>query len=401
MALDPRIPLAIVKPEIEETFNDFLRGLGEQQRQEQQAELQPLRSQLLQTQVGQAQSRALSERDKSRLTSLGNFASQVLPSLQADNPQEALSQARSRLARMQQTIRDNPGIQLDTAETQEFINLLESGTPENQLLATERAEQALQLAQSQGLLGQRQSVAPSQKGQARTVRRGDQLFSQQEIFNPNTGQIEVVETPIEGELVQRSTGRTTQESVGFAGDVADIKFQKKLKFAPQIAKDIAKRKQEVQQRGGVFTDLNQAEAALPGIKSVVEKLKTLSGEATFTLGGRVLDEAAKQVFGIALKGGTARSKMISLIDNQVLPLLKPIFGSQFTEREGDSLKKAFADPDSTPESRRAQLDSFLSQMERNIDAKRLELQGVEADRGQQAPAQQQVIQFDAQGNIIQ
>ena len=383
-------------------FNNVLSNIGSFQNIQQNAELQPLRNQLLQAQASQAQTQALSERDKSRLTSLGNFANQVLPSLRSDNPQEALSQARSRLARMQQTIADNPGIQLDTTETQEFINLLESGTAENQLLATERAEQAAQLAQSQGLLGQRQR--PIQKGESRTVKRGEQLFSQQEIFNPNTGQIEVVETPIEGELVQRSTGRTTDESVGFAGDVADIKFQKKLKFAPQIARDIAKRKQEVQQRGGVFTDLNQAEAALPGIKSVVEKLKTLSGEATFTLGGRVIDEAAKQLFGIALKGGTARSKMISLIDNQVLPLLKPIFGSQFTEREGDSLKKAFADPDSTPESRRAQLNSFLSQMERNIDAKRVELQGVEADRSQQQNVQdlsQQVFQFDAQGNPIQ
>jgi len=151
--LDPRLVFNLNTPNVTDTFRSILTNIGEQQRQEQSAELQPFRSQLLQAQAQQTQQRVLSDRDKSRLTSLGNFASQVLPSLRSDNPQEALSQAKSRLTRMQQTIADNPGIQLDTTETQEFISLLESGTAENQLLATERAEQAFQLAQSQGLLG--------------------------------------------------------------------------------------------------------------------------------------------------------------------------------------------------------------------------------------------------------
>lgn len=220
MALDPRLALGINNPTVTSTFRNILTNIGEQQRQEQSAELQPLRSQLLQAQASQEQTRALSERDKSRLTSLGNFANQVLPSLRSDDPQEALSQARSRLNRMQQTIADNPGIQLDTTETQEFISLLESGTPEGQLLATQRAEQAAQLAQSQGLLGRPQRVAPGQKGQARTVSRDGKLFSQQEIFNPNTNSIEVIETPIEGELVQRSTGLTSDQFVKRQVDIA-------------------------------------------------------------------------------------------------------------------------------------------------------------------------------------
>lgn len=181
MALDPRLVFNINNTPVTETFKNTLLNIGEQQRQEQSAELQPFRSQLLQAQASQGQTRALGERDKGRLTSLGNFASQVLPSLRSDNPQEALSQARSRLSRMQQTITDNPGIQLDTAETQEFINLLESGTPENQLLATERAEQAFQLAQSQGLLG-------GQQGQTAGTREFNNLLRIAQ--DPNSTKVE-------------------------------------------------------------------------------------------------------------------------------------------------------------------------------------------------------------------
>lgn len=156
MALDPRIALASRPIDIGQTFNTLLTNIGNLDRIRESRQQAPLREQLLQAQVQTQQGVALSERNKSRLTSVANFAQQVLPSLRSDNPQEALSLAQSRLARMNQTIRDNPGIQLDTTETQEFINLL--GTPEGQLVATQRAEQAVQIAQQQGLLGRRQEA---------------------------------------------------------------------------------------------------------------------------------------------------------------------------------------------------------------------------------------------------
>ena len=65
--------------------------------------------------------------------------------------------------------------------------------------------------------------------------------------------------------------------------------------------------------------------------------------------------------------------MVSIVDNQVLPLLRPIFGAAFTAAEGDRLRNALLDPDSTPGSRKAQLDAFLEQMQRNIEVKRSEL----------------------------
>jgi hypothetical protein len=142
--------------------------------------------------------------------------------------------------------------------------------------------------------------------------------------------------------------------------------QARIKSAVKEAEVIAKA------RGETVTELTKAKAALPGIKEVVGQLKVLADDATFTLGGQAFNQVAKQ-FGYSVDGDTARSSMIALIDNQVLPLLRPIFGAAFTKAEGDSLKQALANPDSTPESRKAQLDAFLNQMVRNIESKEREL----------------------------
>ena len=101
------------------------------------------------------------------------------------------------------------------------------------------------------------------------------------------------------------------------------------------------------EKGDIKATLNQLKSALPGLKDVVGDLKTLSDKATFTLTGKAFNEVAKQ-FGYSTSGGTARASMISMINNQILPLLKPTFGSAFTETEGRKLVEAFSDVDATP-----------------------------------------------------
>lgn len=157
-----------------------------------------------------------------------------------------------------------------------------------------------------------------------------------------------------------------------SGSREDAKFKSKLKFAPEIAKMVSLAQSEAAAKGETFTELGRAQAALPGIKDVVDKLKILSGKATFTLAGRGFNRVAKE-FGFSTKGGTSRTQMISMVDNQVLPMLKPIFGSAFTVVEGDRLRDSILDPDSTPDSRVASLTSFYEQMERNIQSKQREL----------------------------
>ena len=182
-------------------------------------------------------------------------------------------------------------------------------------------------------------------------------------------------TDTAGERLSRDLDASNQ----FAASQADIegkketaKLESQLALKPKIQSAIKLAESEALARGETITDLARAEAALPGLTEVVTQLKSLAGDATFTLAGKGFNEIAKQ-FGYSTAGSTARASMVSIVDNQVLPLLRPIFGAAFTAAEGDRLRNAMLDPESTDESRKAQLDAFLGQMERNIQAKKFEL----------------------------
>ena len=166
------------------------------------------------------------------------------------------------------------------------------------------------------------------------------------------------------------------------------KSQARIKGAVEEEKKVAAA------RGENFNELRAAEAAMPGIEEVVGQLRLLVDDATFTLGGKAFNRVAKE-FGYSATGDTARASMVAMVDNQVLPLLRPIFGAAFTKAEGDSLKAALINPDSTPDSRRAQLDAFLTQMQRNIETKKNQQQATTG----QAPVKR--LRFDARGDLVQ
>lgn len=126
-------------------------------------------------------------------------------------------------------------------------------------------------------------------------------------------------------------------------------------------------------RGETFTELAQAKAGLPGLTSVVNKLKELAPIVTSTIGGKLADTAIKELGFGATKGSTARAKFIGIINNQVLPLLKATFGGSFSVQEGESLKATMGDPDATPNEKLAQLEAFIAQKIRDIEAKELRL----------------------------
>lgn len=201
---------------------------------------------------------------------------------------------------------------------------------------------------------------------------------------------------------------TSQANI--AGQVSsaaeEAKLREQAKLRPQIEKDIAEGKvvgaavggaktaniiaktrsniekavtlarKDAEARGETLTDLKRAKAALPGIRNVIGQLKDLALIATSTLGGRVFDTAVKELGFGSTKGATARAKFISLINNQVLPLLKPTFGGSFSLEEGNKLEATLADPDSSPDQKIATLDAFLDQKVRDIETDEREL-GIE------------------------
>jgi len=181
-----------------------------------------------------------------------------------------------------------------------------------------------------------------------------------------------------------------------AGATESAKLDAQLSFKPAIAEAVKIAEASAKSRGESLSEVARAKASLPGLTEVVNKLITLSDVATYTLAGKAFDEVIKQLGFGATEGATARAKMESLVSNQILPLLRDTFGAQFTEREGESLRKTMLDIDASPDQKKEILNAFLEQKIRDIETK-------ENNLNQQAPDGQppQRIRLDANGNIIQ
>lgn len=155
-----------------------------------------------------------------------------------------------------------------------------------------------------------------------------------------------------------------------AGAREEAQLEQQLEMKPRIQKAIKEAEQAAASRGESLSELNRAEAALPGIREVVNKLTTLADVATYTEGGKAFDQIVKQLGFGSTEGATARAQMLSIVDNQVLPLLRDTFGAAFTAAEGERLTKTLMDPDASPETKKAQLNAFIEQKMRDIETKR-------------------------------
>jgi len=112
--------------------------------------------------------------------------------------------------------------------------------------------------------------------------------------------------------------------------------------------------------------LRSMEAKIPELESTVTQLSKLGKLATYTTTGKVANEARKQLGLPTSEGAISRAEYISVVDNQVLPLLRDTFGAQFTEREGQTLRATLGDPDKTPTEKDAALKAFIKQKKQTI-----------------------------------
>lgn len=199
---------------------------------------------------------------------------------------------------------------------------------------------------------------------------------------------------IKAGLAPRAVGSSSMTIVnqGLTDQVADsqstikgaeegAKLEQQLLLKPQIEAAVTTAKKEAEANAETFTDLKRAKAAMPGLLEVSDKLKKLADIATYTVGGRLWDTAVKELGFGSTDGGTARSTMVAVVDNQVLPLLRETFGAAFTKAEGDSLRATLLDADATPEAKKSSLDAFIEQKYRNIQTKEAELGGGEGITG--------------------
>lgn len=121
-----------------------------------------------------------------------------------------------------------------------------------------------------------------------------------------------------------------------------------------------------------FDSLN---SKLPGLKSVVSELGDLAEKATYTTAGKLWDDVVRETGNIPTEGALARTKYMSMVDNQVLPLLRDTFGAAFTVQEGESLRATLGAPDKSPAEKKAVLEAFIEQKVRDLEALQRRLPG--------------------------
>jgi hypothetical protein len=228
------------------------------------------------------------------------------------------------------------------------------------------------------------------------------------VFDPKTGQAsyKLMDTPEGFEITQETPEQKRMRDIKAEGEKEKEKLIAQSRLLPGIRSAIKQAEVEAQAKGEALTGYNRAKAALPGLQQVTTKLKQLADIGTYTLGGKAFNLMAKELGFGATKGATARASMISIVDNQVLPLLKATFGGSFSVQEGDSLRSSLLDANATPGEKKATLDAFIEQKMRNLQTSEREL-GIKPEQqpaGQQppsAPTTPKRIRFDAQGNMIQ
>jgi len=335
-------------------------------------------------------------RDQARINSLIQGAIQLN---QIRDPQQKVAFLQNRRAELERA-------RIGTEDTDEALALANAGDFAG---LQEVTDQAIELGQR--LSGR--SGASASASAPQTIRKivGEdedgndvfQLFSRQVVFDPATQTSSVNEIPIEGDLVT-STGETISQKR--AEEVAAIKKKKEAEIiaeaeasaetAPLVAKtkafidtQVALAQKEADARGEALTELSRSKAALPGLRDTVAQLKELAPIATSTLGGRVFDTVIKEAGFGSTEGANARAKFISIVNNQVLPLLKPTFGAAFTVREGETLKATMGDPNATPAQKIEQLNAFIDQKVRDIETSQREVEqtSIPAAPGQQAAPQ--------------
>jgi hypothetical protein len=132
--------------------------------------------------------------------------------------------------------------------------------------------------------------------------------------------------------------------------------------------DIASQRAQGKGEGEAMVAYRSMQSKLPSMEKVVGDLNKLADEATYTTGGQIVNQFRTELGMAPTDAAVARTKYISMVDNQILPLLRDTFGAAFTVKEGESLRATLGDPNKTPAEKKAVLESFIEQKKRDVQA---------------------------------
>lgn len=152
--------------------------------------------------------------------------------------------------------------------------------------------------------------------------------------------------------------------------------------------------------GEASVNLESIRSKMPGLELVVKKLDDLSNKATYTTTGQLIDFARREAGFDPRESAVARAEYISMVDNQILPLLRDTFGAQFTEREGQSLKATLGDPNKSPAEKQAVLKAFIEQKRRDVEALQTRV-GQQPSAPAEAPAAPKMRRYNPETGKIE
>jgi len=403
MAINPIIPLSVKSPDIGATFSNALMNIQKIDQIRQQREQAPMQNQLLQAQVANQQAQQRSN----ELTIDTAEKKQIL----TDHVQRAMmintqptmeGKMRTALAMREQMAGEGAPANM----IQGMDNLLQIGQ-QNPEEFQQIIDNVIQMGRQFGVT---EGASATQFGAQETFKDTEgNLFFGTTARSPTGGGVQTVLAPVDPngprepvgkvEIVGQyglTAGEQVQQKAKEAGAKKGAEIEAETKLKPKLEAEVTRQRKIAEEEGALFTELQQMEAALPMVKEAVNNLRQLAPLATHTLVGQGVDALARELGFGATEGATARAKYISIIRNQVLPLLKPTFGAAFTVQEGEKLEATLGDPDLGPEEKLAQLEAFMEQKERDIRMKSQNIQKL-----QPAATKPQVLKFDAQGNLIQ
>jgi hypothetical protein len=153
-----------------------------------------------------------------------------------------------------------------------------------------------------------------------------------------------------------------------SGASEKAKLQQQLQYDPLIKRAGARAAEEGKAEGVISTELQERVSVMPQLIDTTQRLSALGKLATYTMGGQARDFLMRQAGMDVPDAAVARSEYISMVDNEVLPLLRQTFGAQFTQKEGESLKATLGDPNKSPQEKDAVLRSFLNTKMKTINS---------------------------------
>jgi len=316
--------------------------------------------------------------NKRQVVSVATGAKDILGDLEAGNFKAAEQTLERRIEDLTAKAQGGQSDPRQFKDTLEALNAIKSGDATRIKFIKDGAKKIIGIAESQGLIqagGTGKRISADQLGFDKTIEK----FTEDEKIQARKVRAGIVAKA--GSSADERIARDKELSdqiLELTRDKAEAKETGKGKGQAKVAPLVAEAKATIATavtlatkaataRGEALSDLRKAEAGMPGIIQVVDKLKELAPLATSTIAGKVFDFAVKESGFGATKGGTARSTYQAVVSNQVLPLLKQTFGAAMTEGEGLRLTATLGDPDAPVETKMAQLDAFLASQQRQIE----------------------------------